>query len=74
MVRRNENFTKVFDQLSRKATEWTLIRQDIPERLITLVMYLYKDPKTKVCDAGGTLDLSNMKGGVLQRSNLSPLL
>ena len=52
---------KGFDRVSRKAMEWALRRQGIPEILISLVMCLYKDSKTKVCAASWTSELFNIK-------------
>ena len=65
---------KAFDRVPRRAIEWTLRRQGIPEKLVQLVMSLYENSKTKVCAAGGTSELFNIGVGVHQGSALSPLL
>ena len=65
---------KAFDRVPRKAIVWALRRQEIPERLIRLVMCLYTDSKSRVCAAGGVSELFNIGVGVHQGSTLSPLL
>ena len=65
---------KAFDRVPRRAIEWALRRQFVPEVLIRLVMCLYTDSRTKVCAAGGTSELFNIEVGVHQGSTLSPLL
>ena len=52
------------ERVPKKAIEWALRRQAIPERLIRIVMCLFKDSKTWVCDADGTSELFNIKVGV----------
>ena len=64
----------LFDQVLRKAIEWDLRVQDIRERLIRLVMCLYKDSKTEVCAACGLSDFLYIKTGVRQGSTLCLLL
>ena len=65
---------KAFDRVPRKAIEWALRRQRIPEPLIRLVICLYTNSKTKVSVADGTSELFDIKVGVHQGSTLSPLL
>ena len=65
---------KAFDRVPRKAIEWALRRQKIPERLVKIVMCLYVGSKSRVCAAGGTSELFDINVGVHQGSTLSPLL
>ena len=39
---------KAFDKISRKAIEWALRRQLVPELLVQMVMILYEDTKSRV--------------------------
>ena len=65
---------KTFDPPCIKAIKWAMRRQDIPERLIRIVMCLYEDSKIKMCAAVGTTEIFNIKVGVYNKPNLSPLL
>ena len=38
---------KVFDPIPRKAIEWALQNQLVPEYLVKLVIMLYADPKSR---------------------------
>ena len=65
---------KAFDRVPRKAIEWALRRQKIPERLVKTVMCLYVGSKSRVCAAGGTSEFFDINVGVHQGFTLSPLL
>ena len=39
---------KAFDKIPRKAIEWALRRQLVPELLVQMVMILYEDSKSRV--------------------------
>ena len=65
---------KTFDQACIKAIKWALRRQDVPERLIRIVLCLYEDSKTKMRAAVGTTEVFNIKVGVHKKPTLSPLL
>ena len=65
---------KAFDRVPRKVIKWALRRQGVPERLIRLVMALYKNSKSKVKTSVGTSEEFNIGVGVHQGSALSPLL
>ena len=65
---------KAFDRVPRRAIEWALRRQHVPEQLIQLVMCLYAGSRSKVCAAGGTSEWFDIGVGVHQGSTLSPLL
>ena len=39
---------KAFNQVPRKATEWALRRQKVPEKLLTAVMSLYAESRARV--------------------------
>ena len=45
-----------FDRIPRKAVEWALQRQVVPENLVKLVMILYADSKSRVRVTGGQLE------------------
>ena len=49
-------------------------KQRVPERLINLVMALYKDAKSRVKTVAGTSHEFEIRVGVHQGSALSPLL
>ena len=65
---------KAFDRIPRKAIEWALRRQLVPECLVELVMMLYTDSKSRVRVAGGLSEEFPINVGVHQGSALSPLL
>ena len=65
---------KAFDRVPRAALEWALRRQLVPEKLVRLVMALYKDARSCVAAAGGTSSPFEISVGVHQGSALSPLL
>ena len=65
---------KAFDRIPRKAIEWALRRQLVPEYMVELVMMLYLDSRSRVSVAGvQSLDFP-IEVGVHQGSALSPLL
>ena len=65
---------KPFDRDVGKAIEWAFRRQEIPERHVKRANCLYAGSKSRVCAAGGTLELFDMNFGVHQGSKLSQLL
>ena len=65
---------KAFDRVPRSAIEWALRRQLVPEKLVRLVMALYRDARSSVAAAGGTSHPFEISVGVHQGSALSPLL
>ena len=65
---------KAFDRIPRKAIEWALRRQLVPEHLVKLVMMLYTDSKSRVRVAGELSEEFPINVGVHQGSALSPLL
>ncbi len=65
---------KAFDRVPREAIVWALRRQNIPEKLIKLVMALYMNSRSKVKTAAGVSEELNIGVGVHQGSALSPLL
>ena len=65
---------KAFDRVPRRALVWALRRQLVPEKLIRLVMALYRDSKSCVTAADGTSASFDITVGVHQGSTLSPLL
>ena len=65
---------KAFDRVPRKAIQWCLRRQLVPERLVQLVMATYHNPKTAICTPYGNTDEFEINVGVHQGSILSPLL
>ena len=65
---------KAFDQIPRRAIEWALRRQLIPERLVQLVMMMYADTRSRVGVAGVLSEDFPIEVEVHQGSTLSPLL
>ena len=65
---------KAFDRIPRKAIEWALRRQLVPELLVQRVMLLYEDSRTRVRVAGVESECFDINVGVHQGSALSPLL
>ena len=65
---------KAFDRVPRKAIQWALRRQGVPEQLVKQVMLLYNEASSKVVVAGGESDEFDLTVGVHQGSILSPLL
>ena len=65
---------KAFDRVPREAIVWALRRQKVPERLITLIMALYRNSRSKVRTLAGTSEEFEIGVGVHQGSALSPLL
>ena len=65
---------KVFDRVPREAIVWALRRHNVPERLITLVVALYLNSRSKVKALAGTSEEFKIGVGVHQDSALSPLL
>ncbi len=60
---------KAFDQVARKAIEWALRRQKVPERLVATVMSQYVESRSKVKTVTGTSDSFNIGVGVHQGSS-----
>ena len=65
---------KAFDRVPRRAIEWALRRQLVPELLVQRVMSLYEDSRSRVRVAGVDSEWFNINVGVHQGSALSPLL
>ena len=65
---------KAFDKIPRKAIEWALRRQLVPELLVQRVMTLYKDSRSRVRVGGEESEGFPINVGVHQGSALSPLL
>ena len=65
---------KAFDRVPRRAIEWALRRQLVPERLITLIMSLYSNSSSQVRIAGVLSDRFPVSVGVHQGTVLSPIL
>ena len=65
---------KAFDRIPRRAIEWALRRQLVPERLVQLVMMMYADTRSRVGVAGVLSEDFPIEVGVHQGSALSPLL
>ena len=65
---------KAFDRVPREEIVWALRRQHVPGRLITLVMALYVNSRSKVKALEGTSEKFKTGVGVHQDSALSPLL
>ena len=65
---------KAFDRVPRKAIEWALRRQGVPERLIVQVMALYHNSHSRVRATAGVSANLEIRVGVHQGSALSPLL
>ena len=65
---------KAFDRVPRKAIQWALRRQGVPEQLVKQVMLLYNEASSKVVVAGGESEEFDLTVGVHQGSILSPLL
>ena len=53
-----------FDRVPRKAFEWALRRQKVPERLMTAVMSLYVESRSRVKTAAGTSEAFDIRVGV----------
>ena len=54
---------KAFNRVPREAIVWALRRQNVPERLITLVMALYVNSRSKVKALAGTSGVCNRSWG-----------
>ena len=65
---------KAFDRVPRRAIEWALRRQNVPERLVAAVMSLYAESRSRVKTIVGTSEDFDIRVGVHQGSVLSPLL
>ena len=65
---------KAFDRVPRKAIEWALRKQKVPERLVAAVMSLYAESRSKVKTVVGTSGAFDIRVGVHQGLALSPLL
>ena len=65
---------KAFDRVPRQAITWALRRQQVPERLIDVIMSLYAYSKSTVNIAGGTSKEFDINVGLHQGSSLSPIL
>ena len=52
---------KAFDRVQRKAIEWALRRQKVPERLMTAVMPLYAELRSRVKTVAETSEKINME-------------
>ena len=65
---------KAFDRVPRRVIEWVLRRQNVPERMVQLIIALYVNPNSRVKTFTGTSKKFEIKVGVHQGSALSPLL
>ena len=65
---------KAFDKIPRKAIEWALRRQFVPELMVQRVMLLYEGSKSRVRVGGEESESFPINVGVHQGSALSPLL
>ena len=65
---------KAFDRVPREVIRWALRRQCVPERMISLVMALYVNTRSRVKTGMGVSGEFEIKVGVHQGSALSPLL
>ena len=65
---------KAFDRIPRRMIEWALRRKMVPERLVKLVMGLYRNSRSRVKAVAGISGEFNIGVGVHQGSALSPLL
>ena len=52
---------KAFDRVPRKAFEWALRRQKVPERLLTAVVFLYVESRSRVKTVAGTSEALNIR-------------
>ena len=60
--------------MPRRVIEWALKRQNVSERMVTLIMTLYENTNSRVKTFIGTSKEFEIKVGVYQESALSPLL
>jgi len=65
---------KAFDRVPRRAIRWALRRQRIPEKLVSVVMSLYVESRSRVKAMVGTSQDFDIRVGLHQGSALSPLL
>ena len=65
---------KAFDRVPRKAIEWALRRQKVPERLMTAVMSLYVESRSRVKTVAGTSEAFEIRVELHLGSAFSPLL
>ena len=65
---------KAFDRVPRRVIEWALRRQNVPKRMVQLIMALYVNTNSRVKTFIGTSKEFEIKVGVHQGSALSPLL
>ena len=65
---------KAFDRVPGKVIEWALRRQNVPERMVQLIMALYVNTNSRVKTFTGTSKKFEIKVGVHQGSASSPLL
>ena len=65
---------KAFDRVPRRAIRWALMRQKVPEKLVTAVMSLYVESRSRVITIVGTSQDFDIRVGVHQGPALSPLL
>ena len=63
---------KAFELVPRKADEWALRRQKVPERLVTAVMSPYAESRSRVKTVAGTSEAFSIRVGIQQGSALSP--
>ena len=68
------NLEKAFDRVPRKAIEWALRRQKVPERLMTAVMSLYVESRSRVKTVAGTSEAFEIRVELHLGSAFSPLL
>ena len=65
---------KAFDRVPREVIAWAIRRQGVPERLISCIMSLYVESRSRVRTLAGTSGEFDITVGVHQGSTLSPLL
>ena len=65
---------KAFDRVPREIIEWALRRQGVPERLVSVVMSMYRSSRTQIVTKFGLSEELDVGMGVHQGSALSPLL
>ena len=65
---------KEFDMVPREIIRWALMRQQVPERLISMVMALCENTSSRVKTSSGTSGKFGISVGAQQGLALSPLL
>ena len=68
------DFSNAFDSVSRSMMQKILIAYGVPDKVVSMIMYMYNGSKAHVMTPDGPSDEFEITAGVLQGDTLAPFL